>query len=228
MRIKGNIKRDFLTFCSIVLIASFIVEVIPIKVMAAAQNSCVADEELFDEDFNELIDIILEVKKQNPQLDVEQLQNIITNRIVKSRSISDIWNALTDSEKLLVIRYPFDALKVNTARNVATEQTEAKFGYSGLGDRSDAFRHGIWNAEMVILIGDEKAEMFATAHEDKDTQGVESDGYSKEAHKAMDLHNNEVGRSIGAAHLDSSEDELADIIYTDIFSENTAFQWLHD
>ena len=54
--------------------------------------------------------------------------------------ITDIWNSLTESEKRLCIRYPFDALKVNTARKIATEQTERKFGYSGLGDRSDAFR----------------------------------------------------------------------------------------
>ena len=51
---------------------------------------------------------------------------------------------------------------------------------NGLGDRSDAFRHGIWNAEMTVLIGSEKAELFATAHEDKDTTGNESDGYTKD------------------------------------------------
>ena len=86
---------------------------------------------------------------------------------------------------------------MNTARNIATEQTDRKFGYSGLGDRSDAFRHGIWNAEMTVLIGKEKAELFATAHEDKDVTGKESDGYPKTAHRDMDLHNNEVGRTIG-------------------------------
>ena len=72
-----------------------------------------------------------------------------------------------------MIRYPFDALKVNKAKEIATKQTERKFGKNGLGDRSDAFRHGIWNAEMTVLIGSEKAELFATAHEDKDTTGNE-------------------------------------------------------
>ena len=33
------------------------------------------------------------------------------------------------------------------------------------------------------LIGSEKAELFATAHEDKDTTGNESDGYTKDEHK---------------------------------------------
>ena len=146
----------------------------------------------------------------------------------EAKGISDIWNALTDAEKKLCIRYPFDALKVNTARNIGTEQTERKFGYSGLGDRSDAFRHGIWNAEMTVLIGREKAELFATAHEDKDTAGNESDGFSKEAHKQMDLHNNEIGRTIGEKHKDATENEMADIIYQEIYSTTTQFTWLHE
>ena len=56
----------------------------------------------------------------------------------------------------LCIRYLFDALKVNTAKDIASNQTERKFGYSELGDWSDAFRYGIWNAEMIILNGAEK------------------------------------------------------------------------
>ena len=145
-----------------------------------------------------------------------------------TRGIIDIWNALTESEKKLCIRYPFDALKVNTAKDIATTQTEAKFGTNGLGDRSDAFRHGIWNAEMTILIGKEKAELFATAHEDKDVTGNESDGYSKVEHRDMDLHNNEVGRAIGEKNSSASEDEIADIIYQDIYSATSQFVWLHE
>lgn len=146
----------------------------------------------------------------------------------KGRGIIDIWNALTYSEKKLCVRYPFDALKVNTAKNIATSQTETKFGFNGLGDKSDAFRHGIWNAEMTILIGKEKAELFATAHEDKDVTGYESDGYPKTAHRDMDLHNNELGRHIGAENASVSEDEMADIIYREINSLSTQFIWLHD
>lgn len=66
-----------------------------------------------------------------------------------------------------------------------------------MGDKSDAFRHGIWNAELTVLIGKEKAELFATSHEDKDVTGNESDGYPKTEHRYMDLHNNAVGRTIG-------------------------------
>ena len=183
-------------------------------------------------EFENLISEILNIKEEHPEYTEKMILQIMNERHPQikdsSRGIIDIWNALTDSEKKLCIRYPFDALKVNTARNIATEQTDRKFGFSGLGDRSDAFRHGIWNAEMTVLIGKEKAELFATAHEDKDVTGNESDGYPKTAHRDMDLHNNEVGRAIGEQNKDVSEDEMADIIYQDIFSETTQFVWLHE
>ena len=152
-------------------------------------------------DFEKMIAEIISIKSENPEITEGEVLQIMDEQVFgdvgETRGITDLWNTLTESEKRLCIRYPFDALKVNTARKIATEQTERKFGYSGLGDRSDAFRHGIWNAEMSILIGSEKAELFATAHEDKDVSGDESDGFPKTAHKEMDLHNNEVGRHIG-------------------------------
>lgn len=119
-------------------------------------------------------------------------------------------------------------MKVNTAKNVALEQTELKFGNNGLGDRSDAFRHGLWNAEMVVMIGSEKAELFATAHEDKDMIGTEADGHTKLEHKEMDLHNNNVGRKIAEANINLNVDEMADLIYKNIFIETTDFIWLNE
>lgn len=150
------------------------------------------------------------------------------NRVMRNISRFIEEKLLTDAEKKLCIRYPFDALKVNSARNIAISQTETKYGYNGLGDKSDAFRHGIWNAEMTVLIGKEKAELFATAHEDKDVTGNESDGYSKSAHREMDLHNNEIGRSIGENNKNASEDEMADIIFEAVNLQNSQFVWLHE
>ncbi len=179
-------------------------------------------------DFKSMIEQILSIEKEHPDFTVEEVFEVMNIRSKEIRSIGDIWNTLTDSEKKLCIRYPFDALKVNTAKNIATSQTELKFGYNGLGNRSDAFRHGIWNAEMTVLIGKEKAELFATAHEDKDVTGNESDGYPKTAHRDMDLHNNEIGRNIGEKNSNASEDEMADIIYQEIYSDTTQFVWLHE
>lgn len=186
-------------------------------------------ETISQTEFEDLIAEIEGIKTAHPEYSDEEILDMMnTLHPENARGIFDIWNALTDSEKKLCIRYPFDALKVNTAKNIANSQTEAKFGFNGLGDRSDAFRHGIWNAEMTVLIGKEKAELFATAHEDKDVTGNESDGYSKTAHKEMDLHNNEVGRNIGENNKEASEEEMADIIYQNIYSEETEFTWLHE
>ena len=184
--------------------------------------------------FKELIREIEDIKKEHPVYTEDDILRIMNERHATThdeedaKGIIDIWNALTESEKKLCIRYPFDALKVNTAKNIATNQTEIKFGRNGLGDKSDAFRHGIWNAEMTILIEKEKAELFATAHEDKDITGTESDGFPKTAHRDMDLHNNEIGRNLGEKNKDASEDEMADIIYQDLYSEATEFVWLHE
>ena len=162
-----------------------------------------------EKDFKNLIVEIQQIKEEHPEYSEEMIKVFL-------------------DEKNLCIRYPFDALKVNKAKNIATSQTEAKFGTNGLGNRSDAFRHGIWNAEMTVLIGKERAELFATAHEDKDVTGTESDGYPKTAHRDMDLHNNEVGREIGEKNKEASESEMADIIYQEIYSATTSFIWLHE
>ena len=186
-------------------------------------------ETISQTEFEALISEIEGIKATHPEYsekEILKMMNILHPD--NERGIFDIWNALTDSEKKLCIRYPFDALKVNKAKNIATDQTTRKFGKNGLGDRSDAFRHGIWNAEMTVLIGKGKAELFATAHEDKDVSGNEADGYPKTAHRDMDLHNNEVGRNIGETNKGVSEDEMAEIIYQNIYSETTEFIWLHE
>ena len=94
-------------------------------------------------DFEIMIERILSVKDEHPDFTEDEILEIMDADSRVTRGIGDIWNALTDSEKSLCIRYPFAALKVNEAKNIATAQTENKFGSNGLGDRSDAFRHGI-------------------------------------------------------------------------------------
>lgn len=216
-----------LKFFSLLLILTMI---FPMSAMASENNYEVSDLIGAEQrEFEQLISEIQVIKTEQPEYTEKMVQDIMDEHHREfERGIADIWNALTDSEKKLCIRYPFDALKVNAAKNIATSKTEAKFGFNGLGDRSDAFRHGIWNAEMTILIGKEKADLFATAHEDKDVTGNESDGYPKTAHRDMDLHNNEVGRCIGADNSHASEDEMADIIYNEIISSSTQFIWLHE
>lgn len=201
---------------------------VPLTVFA--ENTEQGDLKVCEQDeFANMINEIESIKCAHPEYTEDEILNLMDEmHAEKFRGILDIWNSLTASEKKLCIRYPFDALKVNKAKNIATDQTLKKFNENGLGNRSDAFRHGIWNAEMTVLIGKEKAELFATAHEDKDISGNESDGYPKTAHRDMDLNNNAVGRNIGEKNMNVSENEMADIIYRNIHSESTEFVWLHE
>lgn len=170
--------------------------IIGFNIEAMAANNALAIQ--VNDDFGELIKIIIEIKSKNPEKGNEEIETLIVRQVSMRRDsgVSNIWNSLTDTEKKLVIRYPLDALKVNTAKNIATTQTEKKFGYNGLGDRSDAFRHGMWNAELE--------------------------------HKNMDIHNNAEGRIIGENNKTASEEQLAEIIYNAVYDENTNFIWLNN
>lgn len=217
-------KKLLKIFCLILTVTMFF----PVVAQARSENFQINDlDGVEQKNFEQLMKEVQVIKNEHPEYTDEEIKRIMDNQ-KNERGIIDIWNALTDSEKDLCIRYPLDALKVNTAKNIATSQTEEKFGANGLGDRSDAFRHGLWNAEMTVLIGQDKAELFATAHEDKDVTGTESDGYPKTSHRDMDLHNNEIGRKIGEKNSGASEDEMGDIVYNEVFSESTQFIWLHD
>ena len=69
---------------------------------------------------------------------------------------------------------------------------------------TDAFRHALWNALNARDAGMKKAKRFGDAHEaDKGQPDVE---------REMDLHNNEVGRRIGAANPDATDKELAELV----------------
>ena len=219
-------KKILKMFCLILIFTM----IFPVVIQASEDNHQTGN--LFggeQEKFEKLVGESQEIKRAHPGDAEKEIKIIMDNQPLGiERGIMDIWNVLTDSEKTLYIRYPFDVLKANKEKNIAKTKTEAKFGLNSLGDKSDAFRHGIWNAELTVLIGKEKAELFATSHEDKDVTGNESDGYPKTEHRYMDLHNNAVGRTIGEKNSGASEDEMAYIIYHDICAAGTQFIWLHE
>jgi hypothetical protein len=70
---------------------------------------------------------------------------------------------------------------------------------------NDAFRHTYWNALMTAHFGEEFAIAYANAHEA--TPG------NPGAREAMDLFNNELGRSIAMAHPEASDAELAEYVH---------------
>ena len=109
---------------------------------------------------------------------------------------------LTQKEKDFVKKHPITAYSFKQAADKARK--EAKKRYSGPGlhnGKGDAFRHAYWNALMVKADGEVLAKEFADAHEKNPNQPAKE--------KAMDLHNNSVGRSIGMRHRRSSDAMIA-------------------
>lgn len=71
-------------------------------------------------------------------------------------------------------------------------------------DQNDAFRHAYWNALMASRFGEDWAEDYGTAHEQRPQ--------NEAAREAMDLYNNEVGRRIASENPDASSEELAALV----------------
>ena len=113
-------------------------------------------------------------------------------------SLYDTWGKLTDSEKALCITHPTEAIAIQSNATEASSSTEEIYGYNGNGDTTDAYRHGYWNALNARDVGETIAEAFATAHEDVSDEELNkvSNGFYGWEHRSMDLHNNEVGRSV--------------------------------
>lgn len=76
--------------------------------------------------------------------------------------------------------------------------------WQGNDGHRDAFRHAYWNALMTQQFGENWTRAFATAHE-----GGPGNPANREA---MDLYNNEVGRSIGAANRNATPEQLANLV----------------
>jgi hypothetical protein len=64
----------------------------------------------------------------------------------------------------------------------------------------DAFRHTAWNALNAKDLGAAEAKRFGDAHEAKEDQ--------PDVERNMDLNNNEIGRSIGAANSHLSDNRV--------------------
>lgn len=93
----------------------------------------------------------------------------------KAYSVSySSWTKLTTAEKLLVASNPAAALLTNSIQKKAFDYTTQKFGSNGLGDKSDGYRHGIWNALMARDINRAWAEAISTAHEDRPQKELNS------------------------------------------------------
>lgn len=82
----------------------------PVSVLASENSYSNSDlNDMEQGEFEEIIEEILDIKAAYPEYTDEMILKIMDeNHQGKERGIIDIWNMLTDSEKKLCIRYPFD------------------------------------------------------------------------------------------------------------------------
>ena len=114
----------------------------------------------------------------------------------------DTYNTLSDDEKSFVFKHPTLAYKFNKnakkAKRIGRELEGTKNGYG------DAVRHCYWCALNQVSAGYKSslAEEYGNAHENKADNNINE--------KAMDLHNNSVGYSLGNQAIVNgwSEEEL--------------------
>ena len=117
---------------------------------------------------------------------------------------------ITIREFFVIIFHPFAAAKVFANKEFAEDYArEARRDFQfrdseSHNGRIDAFRHAIYNAMNARDIGEKKAKRFGDAHEAVPEQ--------PDVEREMDLHNNEVGRKIGAANPDATNEELYDLV----------------
>jgi RHS repeat-associated protein len=133
------------------------------------------------------------------------------NKVVAHREIEGLEAARADEIGYALLS-PYDANKVRNNSEKAFAAARAS-GLGGARDgRQDAFRHAYWNALNARDIGADDAEPFATRHETgsnaMDANSPEFDPVAVQ----MDLFNNDVGRRIGAANLNATDDQLAEFV----------------
>lgn len=111
-------------------------------------------------------------------------------------SIYDQYKNLTLQEQQYVRTHPHHALVIKESKEIAFAETKKRFGHNGRNDKSDAFRHCFWSAILARELGYSNALQFTNAHE--------SDPRNPPQEKAMDLHNNSIGLSIGRMRGDDN------------------------
>ena len=104
-------------------------------------------------------------------------------------SVYDQYINLTPQEQQYIRSNPHHSFAIKASKEAAFAETKKQFGLNGRNDRSDAFRHCFWSAMLTRDLGYQNALRFTNAHE--------SDPRNPPQEKAMDLHNNSVGLSIG-------------------------------
>ena len=117
--------------------------------------------------------------------------------------------ARADEIRASILR-PVQAIVVHNNAEKAREAAQNSNLPNPRDGQQDAFRHTYWNALNARDLGLKTSEFFPTLHESgAESNNPNSPQFDPVATK-MDLHNNKVGREIGANNPNASDKDLAD------------------
>jgi len=116
-----------------------------------------------------------------------------------AQSVSELWdkfwNELTKCEKKVAIAHTTAFRAVYAARRAAeAAESDLRGGKQGDDDYANAVKHCAWSCIMTIKLDFSAAKAFGDAHESNPNDHC---NLNTDVHSRMDLHNNEVGRTIG-------------------------------
>ena len=117
------------------------------------------------------------------------------------KNIYDTFNDLNKAEKRLLWSNPWKAWLAYNVANQAAAKIRQRFPNT----IADTFRHVYWNALIIKHTGWNCAYKWANAHQEKLRQlNIEEE---------MDLYNNRKGRFIALNNPNTSDSELAELVY---------------
>ena len=146
--------------------------------------------ELAEDEILENLEIIIEIyQSEIASLAIDEIVDLYnSSTITSARALSDYGVIIKDdiislAEVAACLKHPISACSLITQKEKAFELTEKYMGYAeSVDEKSDAFRHAIWNVVMAKEgwgFKDNKiawAKDFSTAHE----QGIKYDGLASE------------------------------------------------
>ncbi|MEP0872806.1 hypothetical protein NDA01_23600 [Trichocoleus desertorum AS-A10] len=116
---------------------------------------------------------------------------------LRERAREALKNANPAEQWAIKIYGPAAAQVIDIARKQANEETIKRYGADIDDTRNNAFKHCYWSGLATSVIGPLHTKAFTDAHEAYVGEPGNWRRQGPSRHKAMDLYNNQVGRSIG-------------------------------
>ncbi|MFC4633648.1 DUF6973 domain-containing protein [Dokdonia ponticola] len=113
----------------------------------------------------------------------------------------------------LCLRHPLFVFPTYVATRKTIKICDQKFGKAHhKNGRANAFRHALWNALIIHKCNRWGSIDKTTAWAKRITDWHEDFSVNAALARAMDLHNNQIGRTFARKHRDSSESQLVQLV----------------